>query len=82
MNDRVLLLSINSEIFVFKCRTITREIKNNLESIAQCAYDDNEQLLEMSSFEIAEWFILEVKQSLGIDLETIGIELELQISEK
>ena len=68
-------------MFVFKCDSLTRELKNALESLSQCAYDDNEQLAEMSSFEIAEWFVDEAKNYAGVALDTVGIETELRITE-
>ncbi len=76
----IILLTINGDTFAFKGPSMTKEVRIALQSLASTAYADNEELYDKSVYEIVDWFIAEARKD-GVNLETVGIDLELTISE-
>ena len=80
MTNKIILVNINSEMFAFKTSMLTSKQKKYIEAIAECAYDDFEDLSEQSNYDICRWFVGQVKEAIGIELLTVGIECEFTIA--
>ena len=79
--DAVIILNINGEIFAFSAPTLTSDQKIQLESLAACAYEENDALYEMTPYEICEWFQNTVVAEMKIALQNVCITQELTIHE-
>ena len=79
--DAVIILNINGEIFAFSAPALTSSQKNQLESLAACAYEENEALYKMIPYEICEWFQNMVIDEMKITLQNVCITQELTIHE-
>jgi hypothetical protein len=79
--EAVIILNINGEIFAFPAPALTSDQKNQLESLAACAYEENEELYEMTPYEICEWFQNMAVAEMKITLQNVCITQELTIHE-
>ena len=92
-----ILLNVNGERFLLESKQeLTREIKDEIEIICQCAYEseDNpildaagegytiDDLYEASIFDMAGLFQKAVKEQLGLDVHFKAIDLEVSILEQ
>ena len=90
-----ILLTINGESFLLESKTtLTTEIKDHIEALCRCAYDDDSEfavelagdpggktIYDLNVYELAEVFERVVKTNVGIDVAFKGIDLEVNISE-
>lgn len=87
--QQIIFLNVNGEQFALKAdKSLTRDQKNYLEALSQYCYEDyagedaenGEDISEMSTFELADWFINKAKVELGVTLRYIPIDEEYRIS--
>ena len=93
--EKTILLDINGEMFILESREeLTGDLKNALEIICRCAYEDDsdfnllleennseDEMSDLSNFHLANMFQKIVKKELGIDVVFKAIDLELKIEE-
>lgn len=91
MNDfarpiqKTIVLTVNGEEFILESNIeLTADIKRDIELIARCFYEEDstwytDEILEMSSYDIADLFQNIVKSELGIELSFKAIDLEISI---
>ena len=91
--NRTILLKINNQSFILESKTeLTTEIKDHIEALCKCAYDEesefmeeftkdhpNESLYDLSPYDLAELFQRIVKKHVGINVVFKGIDLEVSI---
>jgi transcriptional regulator with XRE-family HTH domain len=95
--QNTIILKVNDEVFILESKTeLTRDIKNHIEAICRCAFDEDdsslvdalenkitiEELYDMSVFQLAEVFEKVVKKDFGIDVTFKPIHLEVSINSK
>lgn len=92
---RTILLKICGQMFVLESKEeLTPDIKEHIETICRCAYDDDSEfaeqlecdsiegpLCDLSPFDIADLFVRIVKAKIGIDVVFKGIDLEVSITD-
>ena len=78
----IILKIRNNESFILEVKKdkLSREDKINLESVASAAFDDNENLNEMSNMDIALWLKEKAQEILNCKADFISIDLELSIN--
>ena len=93
--QKTILLDINGERFILESKEeLTREKKMYIETICQCAYDedstfnqlmedytDADDLIDLNNFQLAGLFQKVVKNELGIDVIFKAIDLEVRTEE-
>ena len=93
--NSTILVTINGEPFLLESKTkLTPEIKDHIEALCRCAYDDDSEfaaeladdlggktIYDLNVYELAEVFERVVKAHVGIDVAFKGIDLEVNISE-
>lgn len=82
-----LIVNINGEDFLMESdKTLDSNIKNYIESIADCFYEENNEwysddIYDLSIYELADLFQKAVKDNTGVDLSYKAIDLEVSIRE-
>jgi hypothetical protein len=78
----IILKIRNNESFILEVKKdkLSREDKINLESVASAAFDDNENLNEMSNMDIALWLKEKAQEILNCNVNFLSIDLELSIN--
>lgn len=82
-----LIVNINGEDFLMQSdKTLDSNIKNYIESIADCFYEENNEwysddIYDLSIYELADLFQKAVKDNTGVDLSYKAIDLEVSIRE-
>ena len=91
--NRTILLHINDEDFIVESKEeLTSEIKDAIEALCRCAYDENSEfftelstiypgksIYDLDPYDLAELFQIVVKKHVGIDVVFKGIDLEVRI---
>jgi transcriptional regulator with XRE-family HTH domain len=91
--NRTILLNINGVYFILQSKAdLTMDIKNHIEALCRCAYEDNSEFIQalkdngredeihdLSPYDMAELFQKVVKDVVGIDVVFKGIDLEVTI---
>ena len=81
MKDKIVVIKMENEIYLFKSEHITREQRIDIESITEALWDDYEsEIAELSQYELLNWVLEKIKIETGIGLESIGIDCEFSIS--
>ena len=81
MKDKIVVLKIGNEIYLFKSEHITSEQRIIIESITEALWDDYEnEIAELSQCELLNWVLEKIKIETGIGLESIEIDFEFSIS--
>ena len=89
---RTILFHINGECFIVESnRELTLEIKNEIELICNCAFDEDspllesmdenatlDDILELDVYALADLIVITIKSQLGIDLVFKAIDLEVK----
>lgn len=61
--------------------TLDRSMKNELEAICESIEDDYaDEVNELDTLQLCEWFESKVQEELGITLKPVGIGLELNLT--
>lgn len=81
MNE-VIVVNVNSETFLMSSdKTLDRSMKNELEAICESIDDDYaDEVNELDTLQLCEWFESKVQEELGINLKPVGIGLELNLT--
>lgn len=76
-----IILTVLNEVFILKANidNLTREQHNIIESIAQSAFEDNEELVDKSVFDIAEWYADIISKELNCIISFEKIDAEVLI---
>lgn len=70
----IIVFMLNGDIFLFEAEHLSREKRIEIEAISEGAWDDyQDELFEMSDFEIVNWWVSKVKGETGVDLVSVGI---------
>lgn len=93
--NRTILLKVRGQAFILESKTeLSPEIKDYIEAICRCAYDEDSEfaeqlekggaegsIYELNPFDAADLFVRIVKEKVGVDLVFKGIDLEVSIAE-
>ena len=81
MKDKIVVIKMGNEIYLFKSEHLTREQRISIESITQALWDDYEnEIAELNQYELLNWVLKKIKIEAGIELESIEIDCEFSIS--
>ncbi|MDU7114184.1 MAG: helix-turn-helix transcriptional regulator [Peptoniphilus harei] len=86
--QKTIILTVNGEEFILESnKELTRDIKDHIEAITDCFYEEDndwftEDLYEMSTYEIADLFEKVVKDEVGIEVSFKAIDLEVKIEDE
>lgn len=82
-----IIVNINGEEFLMKGdKNLDSNIKNYIESIAQCFYEEDndwysDDIYDLSTYDLADLFQKAVKDNTGVSLSYKAIDLEVSIQE-
>lgn len=85
--NNTIIVNINGEEFLMESdKNLDSNIKNYIESIADCFYEDDndwysDDIYDLSTYELADLFQKVVKDDVGLNLSYKGIDLEVSIQE-
>lgn len=75
-----MLLHIGGEVFLFTTSQLSREQLLDIESLVEAAFDDyDDEIEEMSIYQLCEWFQNKAKELYGIELENAPIDYEIKM---
>lgn len=78
--DKIIMMKIFDEIFLFETeKHVTRQDRIAIESIIGGMWEDHEEVTEMDTYQLLEWILAEIKNEIGLDLKTVGIECEFSV---
>lgn len=81
LKDKIVVLKIGNEIYLFKSEHITSEQRIIIESITEALWDDYEsEIAELNHYELLNWVLEKIRIETGIGLESIEIDCEFSIS--
>lgn len=81
MNE-VIVVTVNNETFLMAAdKELTKDVKIELESICESLDEDYaDEVSELDTFQLCEWFENKVREELSITLKPVGIGLELNLN--
>lgn len=83
LKDKIVLIKMNNEIYLFKSEHITREQRIVIESIIEGMWNDyEEEIAELNQYELLDWVLGKIKTETGIVLESLGIDCEFAIKQE
>ena len=79
-NQKTLVLHIFGETFLLAAPQLKRSELLDIESLAEAAFADYEdEIKEMNTYQLCEWFQVKVMELYQIDLKNLAIEYEITI---
>ncbi len=80
MNE-IIIVTVNNEKFLMAAdKPLNRSLKNELESICESIDEDYaDEICDLDTLQLCEWFENKVREELGITLKPVGIGLELNL---
>ena len=84
--QQIIYLNIDGEQFAMKAdKPLTLDQKNYLDALTRCFMDDienddeYERFMDMSTYDLAGWFVDKAKEELGVNLRFVAISDEYSI---
>lgn len=82
MKDKIVVIKLGNEVYLFKSEHIASDQRIVIESITEALWDDYEsEIAELTQYELLNWVLEKIRIETGIGLESIEIDCEFSIVE-